>query len=52
MKVAILSDGIPGHVNQSIGIINLLSEDISIEFEIIPLHQKYSFLRSLIKVYK
>ncbi|MAV24333.1 MAG: hypothetical protein DBW99_04695 [SAR86 cluster bacterium] len=52
MKVAILSDGIPGHVNQSIGIINLLSEDISIEFEIIPLHQKYSFLRALIKVYK
>ena len=27
MKVAILSDGIPGHVNQSIGIINLLSEE-------------------------
>ena len=52
MRVAILSDGIPGHVNQSIGIINLLSEDISIEFEIIPLHQKYSCLRALIKVYK
>ena len=52
MKVAILSDGIPGHVNQSIGIINLLKEDILIEFTIIPLHQKYKFFRAFIKVYK
>ena len=31
MKVGILSDGKPGHLNQSLGIANILAEDLELE---------------------
>lgn len=52
MKVAILSDGIPGHENQSIGILNLLEEEIPIKYDVIVLNQKFYPFRALIKIYK
>ena len=40
MKVGILSDGKPGHLNQSLGIVNILAEDLELDFIIINLSLK------------
>ena len=50
MKTLILSDGIPGHVNQSRGVSSLLAESITIDESIIVLKPKIYFLRSPIKL--
>ena len=50
MKALILSDGIPGHFNQSKGVLTLLKESVDIEDEIIQLRPRVKFLRSPIKL--
>ena len=50
MRTLILSDGIPGHFNQSRGITSLLKEDIDLNEEIIKLEPKIKSLRSPIKL--
>lgn len=47
MKVLILSDGIPGHFNQSIGIAKILSEDLEITYKIINSQFKLKVFRSI-----
>jgi mitochondrial fission protein ELM1 len=48
MRILILSDGIPGHFNQSLGIVKILSEEIKIDYEIIESKLKYKLLRSFL----
>ena len=52
MKVAILSDDRPGHFNQSKGVVNLISEDIDLEYTIFSSKLKLHFLRSPLKLYQ
>ena len=52
MKVAILSDGRPGHFNQSKGVVNLISEDIDLEYTVFSSKLKLHFLRSPLKLYQ
>tara|TARA_B110000444_G_scaffold197147_1_gene187935 strand:- start:78 stop:1058 length:981 start_codon:yes stop_codon:yes gene_type:complete len=52
MKIGILSDGKPGHLNQSIGIANILSEDLEFSLTIINLSMKYSSLQPLLRLYQ
>tara|TARA_B110000305_G_scaffold53690_1_gene59062 strand:+ start:1119 stop:2099 length:981 start_codon:yes stop_codon:yes gene_type:complete len=52
MKIGILSDGKPGHLNQSIGVVNILSEDLEFSFTIIHLSMKYSSLQALSRIYQ
>ena len=52
MKVGILSDGKPGHLNQSIGVATILSEDLEFNFTIIDLSMKYSSLQALSRLYQ
>ena len=52
MKVAILSDGRPGHFNQSKGVVNLISEDIDLECSVFSSKLKLHFLRSPLKLYQ
>ena len=52
MKVAILSDDKPGHFNQSKGVVNLISEDIDLEYTIFSSKLKLHFLRSPLKLYQ
>ena len=52
MKVAILSDDKPGHFNQSKGIVNLISEDIDLEYTVFTSKLKLHFLRSPLKLYQ
>ena len=40
MKVGILSDGKPGHLNQSLGIANILAEDLELDLITINLSVK------------
>ena len=47
MKVAILSDQINGHLNQSLGIITLLESDYEVNVEIINIRLKNHYLRSI-----
>lgn len=47
MKVAILSDQINGHLNQSLGIIKLLESDYEVNVEIINIRLKNHYLRSI-----
>ena len=49
MKVAILSDGKPGHFNQSIGIADIISEDIKVDYKVFDIEPKFKFL---IKIYQ
>ena len=49
-KALIISDSVPGHFNQSIGICTLLSEEIEMEFSIIEMKWKVKALRSLFKI--
>ena len=48
-KALIISDSVPGHFNQSIGICTLLSEEIEMEFSIVEMKWKVKVLRSLFK---
>ena len=50
MKVLILSDGIPGHFNQSRGVALLLGENILLNEEVKNLEPKIRLLRSPIKL--
>ena len=52
MKVAILSDNRPGHFNQSKGVVNLISEDIDLEYTVFSTKLKLHFLRSPLKLYQ
>jgi hypothetical protein len=52
MKVAILSDDRPGHFNQSKGVVNLISEDIDLEYTVFSSKLKLHFLRSPLKLPK
>ena len=49
-KALIISDSVPGHFNQSIGICTLLSEEIEMEFSIVEMKWKVKALRSLFKI--
>ena len=49
-KALIISDSIPGHLNQSIGIYSLLSEGMEFELSIIEMKWKVRVLRSLFKI--
>ena len=49
-KALIISDSVPGHFNQSIGICTLLSEEIEMEFSIVEMKWKVRVLRSLFKI--
>ena len=49
MKVAILSDGKPGHFNQSIGIADIISEDVEVDCKVFDIEPKFKFL---IKIYQ
>lgn len=50
MKTLILSDGIPGHFNQSRGVASLLQEDIDLNEKVVQLEPKIKSLRSPIKL--
>ena len=50
MKTLILSDGIPGHFNQSRGVASLLQEDIDLNEKVVQLEPKIRSLRSPIKL--
>ena len=49
-KALIISDSIPGHFNQSIGICTLLNERIAVEFSIVEMQWKVRSLRFLFKI--
>ena len=51
MKALIISDKIPGHFNQSIGLVKLLSESVNINYEIVDSEYKTPFLRSFFKLF-
>ena len=51
MKVAILSDGLDGHINQSIGIVEMLKESIKSSYKVIDVKLKYSLFRGLQYIY-
>ncbi len=52
MRVAILSDGKPGHFNQSLGIANIISEDIEVDYEVFKIQPRNKLLRFLLKPYQ
>ena len=49
-KVLIISDQIPGHFNQSIGICALLNENIGVKYTIIEMHWRINSLRFLFRI--
>ena len=51
MRIAIISDGIPGHFNQSIGVANLLAEDIPSQQTIFKIVHKFPLMRSITRLY-
>jgi len=51
MRIAIISDGIPGHFNQSLGVANLLDESIPNEQTIFNIAHKFPLIRSVIRLY-
>ena len=51
MKVAILSDGLDGHINQSIGIAEMLKESVKSSYKVIDVKLKYSLFRGLQYIY-
>ena len=52
MKVGILSDGKPGHLNQSLGIANILAEDIELDLLTIDLSIKKPLLKPFLRFYQ
>ena len=51
MKVTILSDGLDGHINQSIGIAEILQDSLQLSYTIIDAKLKNTFLRGLKYIY-
>ena len=51
MRIAIISDGIPGHFNQSIGVANLLDEDTPSQQTIFKIVHKFPLMRSITRLY-
>ena len=49
-KVLIISDQIPGHFNQSIGICALLNENIGVKYTIIEMHWRINAFRFLFRI--
>jgi len=47
MKVTILSDGLDGHVNQSLGIVEILQDSLQLSYTTINVKLKNTFLRGL-----
>ena len=47
MKIAILSDNLDGHYNQSIGIAEILKDSLELSYTIIDVKLKNNFLRGL-----
>ena len=52
MKVGILSDGKPGHLNQSLGVANILAEDMELDLFTIDLSLKNSLLKPFLRFYQ
>ena len=52
MKVGILSDGKPGHLNQSLGIANILAEDLKLDLITIDLSMKFSLFKLFLRLYQ
>ena len=52
MKVGILSDGKPGHLNQSLGIANILAEDLELDLITIDLLVKNPLLKPFLRFYQ
>ena len=52
MKVAILSDGKPGHLNQSIGIANIISEDIELDLTVFNIEPRFKYFKFFFKYYQ
>ena len=52
MKVGILSDGKPGHLNQSLGIANILAEDLELDIITIDLLVKNPLLKPFLRFYQ
>ena len=52
MKVGILSDGKPGHLNQSYGIANILAEDLEIDLITINLSLKNPLFKPFLRFYQ
>ena len=47
MKVKILSDGLDGHVNQSLGIVEILQDSLQLSYTTVDVKLKNTFLRGL-----
>jgi mitochondrial fission protein ELM1 len=47
VKIAILSDNLDGHYNQSIGIAEILKDSLELSYTIIDVKLKNNFLRGL-----
>jgi len=52
MKAGILSDGKPGHLNQSLGIANILAEDLELELITINLSIKNPLLKPFLRFHQ
>ena len=52
MKVGILSDGKPGHLNQSIGVAHILAEDLDFDLTVIDFSMKFPFFRAALRAYQ
>ena len=52
MKVGILSDGKPGHLNQSIGVAKILAEDLEFSLTIMDLSLKCPSMRTLSRLHQ
>ncbi len=50
-KVLIISDQIPGHFNQSIGICSLLNESIEVNYVIVEMHWRIHVLRFFFRIF-
>ena len=51
MKAVILSDGLDGHFNQSIGVAEMLKGTILTSYKIIDVKLKHTFFRGLVHSY-
>jgi len=47
MKVTILSDGLDGHINQSLGIVEILQDSLQLSYTTVDVKLKNIFLRGL-----
>ena len=52
MRIAILSDGRPGHYNQSLGIAKIISEERDTAVTIIESKLKLNSFRSVLRLYQ